>query len=72
MFLLLMKKKIIKEMLIGDAVRSNPKVFVTLVKHGLSCAGCPMAASETIEQGALAHGMKKKELSKLLKELNRD
>lgn len=55
---------------IGEAAGKNPKAILVLMKHGLSCAGCPMAAAETIGQGAMAHGMSRKELSLLLKELN--
>jgi hybrid cluster-associated redox disulfide protein len=66
-----MKKKITKSTPVGEAITSNPKAVTTFLKHGLGCAGCPLATSETIEQGALSHGLSKKALSNLLKELNK-
>ncbi|MCK4927909.1 MAG: DUF1858 domain-containing protein, partial [Candidatus Aenigmarchaeota archaeon] len=35
--------------------------------HGLHCIGCFAAAFETLEQGAMAHGL---DIDKLLKDLN--
>ena len=40
------------------------------MQHGLHCIGCMASSAETIEQGALAHGMKKKDIEKLIKDLN--
>jgi len=36
----------------------------------LHCAGCPGAMMETVEMGAVAHGMTKAQLEKMLKEMN--
>ncbi len=65
-----MKKKITQKTLIGEAVRINPGAAIIFMKHGMGCAVCPMSASETIESGAAAHGISKKQVSKLIKELN--
>jgi len=64
-------KKITKDMTIGEVISSNPKAADILTKAGFGCVTCPMAAMETLEQGAVSHGMDKKELDALLKELNK-
>ena len=42
-----------------------------MMKYGLHCVGCHVAAFETVEQGSKAHGMSDKDLTKLLEELNK-
>jgi len=39
-------------------------------KYGLHCLGCSMSAVETLEEGAMGHGMKKGEVEKMVAELN--
>ena len=41
-----------------------------MLKHGLHCIGCGVSAWETIEQGALSHGMSKKEIDKMIDGIN--
>ncbi|MEM3399327.1 MAG: DUF1858 domain-containing protein [Candidatus Micrarchaeia archaeon] len=59
--------KITKDMMIADVIKAYPQTFEVFVKHGLGCLFCHGAAFETVEQGALAHGI---DLEILLKELN--
>jgi len=49
-------------------LKKYPKTAEVFFKQGMSCVGCPMAMQETIEQGALAHGL---DPNKLIKELNK-
>ncbi len=58
---------ITKEMTIGQVIREHPDSIPIFLKNGLSCIGCPMSSMETVEQGALAHGI---DLDKMLAELN--
>lgn len=66
------KDKITKDTIIADVLEKagQPAVEIML-NHGLGCIGCHASPFETIEQGALTHGMNKKELDKMLKELNK-
>jgi hybrid cluster-associated redox disulfide protein len=64
------KKPITKGMLLGDVVTEYPETAQVMIKHGLHCIGCRVAFTETVEQGAAVHGMGKKELEKMLKEMN--
>jgi len=62
------KEKITKDMVLGEVVSKYPKTIEVFMKHGLHCAGCGMAFSETVKEGALSHGI---DLKALLKDLNR-
>ncbi len=64
------KVKITESMRIGEVVGLYPQTIEVFQKHGFGCVTCPMAAMETIKQGAKVHGMDKKKLSSFLKELN--
>lgn len=65
------KIKITKKTKIGEIVGQNPEVAEILFNSGMMCCGCPMAQQETLEQGCLAHGMNKKDIDKLVEELNK-
>ena len=52
-------------------LNKNPEAAEILFDAGMACVGCSMAMHETIEQGCLAHGMTKKKIEKLIKELNK-
>jgi hybrid cluster-associated redox disulfide protein len=62
------KDKINKDMTIHEIVQKYPKSAKVFMKYGMTCFGCPFAMQETLEQGALAHGI---EVDKILKELNK-
>ena len=58
---------ITKEMPIGDVVKSHPETVPVFMRHGLHCIGCAVAAFESIEEGAVAHGI---DVDALMKDLN--
>jgi len=60
-------EKITKNMPLAKVISKYPQTAEIFMKNGLHCIGCGIAAFETIEQGAKAHGIK---TDKLLKELN--
>ena len=62
------KLKITKDMTFTQVLNINPELAEIFFKHGMACVGCPMAMSETIEQGAKAHGI---DVKKLIDELNK-
>jgi hybrid cluster-associated redox disulfide protein len=66
-----MLKKISKEMALGEVVRAFPDSVPIMLNYGLHCVGCHVAAFETIEQGAMAHGMQNKDIEKMLVEMNK-
>lgn len=66
-----MPGKILKEMALGEVVRNFPDSVPIMLECGLHCVGCHVAAFETIEQGARAHGMSDKGIEKMLAEMNK-
>ena len=56
-----------KNMSIESVVNKYPQTIGVFLKHGLHCIGCHIAAYETLEQGAAAHGV---DLDQFLKDLN--
>ena len=63
-------EKVTKQTVMGDLIKEHPETIPILLKFGLHCIGCPIASMETIEQGALGHGLSGKQLEELLKEVN--
>ncbi len=55
----------------SEILRRKPEAARKLIEAGMHCVGCPMAMQETLEQGCLGHGMTKKQIDKLVKELNK-
>ena len=66
------KPKITGKTKLGDIIEKYPKAAEILAdKYQLHCVGCFAAAFETLEEGARVHGMSKKEIDKLLEEVNK-
>jgi hybrid cluster-associated redox disulfide protein len=59
---------ITKNTTFGDIINKYPAAAEILLSKGLHCIGCGMAFAETIEQGAIMHGINPEEL---VKELNK-
>ncbi|MEM2142119.1 MAG: DUF1858 domain-containing protein [Candidatus Thorarchaeota archaeon] len=55
-----------KKMSIQEVVARWPKTVGTFMMYGLHCIGCMAARYESIEQGALAHGIPVDELVEAL------
>lgn len=64
------KGKVTKDMTLGDIIKKYPETVEVMLKRGLHCVGCHVAAWETLEQGAKAHGMSEKEIESMLSEMN--
>ncbi len=58
---------ITKDMSIQEVIQTHPQSVPVFVRHGLGCLGCAIAQFETIEQGAVAHGI---DVSTLIDDLN--
>lgn len=66
------KMEITKDILIGDLVENYPELANVLVeKYGFHCIGCMAAGMETLEEGAMVHGMEEKEIEKLVRDLKK-
>ncbi len=63
--------KIQKNMTMGELVGRYPNLAGPIQeKYGLHCIGCGASTFETIEQGALGHGMNRKQMQEMIKYLN--
>jgi len=62
-----MKKEIKKSMTFKEILKKYPDADKLLMGKGMHCIGCPMAQQETLEQGAIMHGL---DPDKLIKEMN--
>lgn len=58
----MVKKKITKDMTLAEIIEKNPNMANKLIDEGLYCGGCPLASYETIEDGAIGHGLDPDEL----------
>jgi len=66
-----MKKYITKKTSIAEAVERYPELGEVLEEdYGFHCVGCEAAAMETIEDGAMVHGMSAKQTDLLVEKLN--
>lgn len=60
--------KITKDMTFGEVLKKHPETVKTFFEYGMHCFGCHLAVDETIEQGALAHGVV---VDQLVEDLNK-
>ena len=65
-----MATKISKDMTLGEVIAKYPNTVPVMLKYDLHCAGCHVAAYETLEQGAKGHGMGEEDFEKMLAEMN--
>ena len=63
-------EKINKTMTFGELLSKYPQAAPVLAGYGMHCIGCHVAVSETIEQGARAHGMDDATIEKMMRDLN--
>ncbi len=62
-----MAQTVNKQMSIAEVVMKWPESAGAFMESGLHCYGCAAARFETIEQGALAHGI---DPDKLIEKIN--
>ena len=60
--------KINKDMTFNEVMRKYPDTVKVFRKYGMECVGCLGAEAESIEYGAIAHGV---DADSLLEDLNK-
>ena len=55
---------------ISEILEKFPQAQEVLVAHGLNCAGCHIGAYETLEQGAMGHGFRGEQISRVIEDIN--
>ena len=61
------KEKITKEMKINEVIEKHPETLEVFERFGFHCIGCLGASFESIEDGAIVHGI---DIDKLIEKLN--
>lgn len=61
------KIEIKPNMIIAEVIEKYPEAIKVFYDYGITCVGCFLASSETIEQGIGAHGL---DVKKFIKDLN--
>ena len=64
-----MAEKISRKTPIGELVLNHPVSAAVLLEHGFHCIGCQLAACETLEEGAAAHGFDDAAIDALVQEI---
>jgi len=62
--------KITKKTKLSEIAQDEKLAKILMEDYGLFCVSCQMAPFETLEEGAKVHGMKDKEIEKMIKGLN--
>ena len=65
------KTKIDKNTNIAELIENDPEMNEVLYEYGLYCADCYAAGYDTLESGALSHGLEDDEIEELIQELNK-
>ncbi len=58
------------DMTVGDVVSQFPEAVPIMLRFGLHCVGCHVSMWETLEEGAIGHGMPQDVFETMLKEIN--
>ncbi len=61
------KKKISKDMTIGEVLSLQPDLAEVFMGFGMHCISCPVSQMETVEEAGMVHGV---DVDFLLKKLN--
>jgi len=62
------RQEINKKMSFAEIIQKEPEASGILMEKGMHCIECPMAQMESLEQGAIAHGLNPDEIVKELNE----
>lgn len=60
--------KITRDMTMGYIVKEFPETTEVFQRYGMGCLSCPTAQLESLEKGAMLHGL---DVNSLLEELNK-
>ena len=64
------EKPVRLDMTIGTVVEKYPDSAEVMLGYGLHCVGCAVNPYETIEQGAMGHGMSQETIEQMLSDIN--
>lgn len=56
---------------INNLIESHPEAIEILMSYGLHCVNCHFSDMDTLEDGAMMHGMSDEEISLMIKDVNK-
>ena len=62
--------KISKNTLINSLLEKHPEAAEILMGYGLHCVGCHFSSFDTLEDGAMMHGLSDEDVELMLKDVN--
>lgn len=62
---------ITKDTLINELLEKNPEAAEILMAYGLHCVNCHFSDLDTIEDGAMMHGISDEEMQLMIKDVNK-
>ena len=63
--------KITKTSFINELLEKHPETAEILMAYGLHCVGCHFSDLDTIEDGAMVHGLDDEEIELMIKDVNK-
>ncbi len=60
------KPEFSKDLIISEAAQWYPEVIEVFMDYGLHCVGCHISGFETVEEGAMGHGIVGDDLENML------
>ena len=61
---------ITKQTLVSALIEEHPEVEEILMSYGLHCAGCHFSEFDTLEDGAMMHGLSDEDIELMIKDVN--
>ena len=61
-----MSREITRTMTFGELLAEYPSAAQVLAERGLHCIGCHIAVSESVEDGARAHGLSEADIDSMV------
>lgn len=61
---------ITKDTNIEEVVSKYPQTIEVFLDYNLSCIGCPLSRMESIQEGAIGHGLGESDIASLIDRLN--
>ena len=62
---------ITKETLINELLEKNPEATEILMAYGLHCVNCHFSDLDTLEDGAMVHGISDEDIELMIKDVNK-
>ncbi|MGA2130059.1 MAG: DUF1858 domain-containing protein [Candidatus Pacearchaeota archaeon] len=64
-------QEITRQTPINPLIEQHPEAIEILISYGLHCIGCHFSEFDTLENGAMMHGMSDEEIGMMLKDVNK-